>query len=247
MLINTKGLVIKEQNLKDRDKLITIFTEEEGIIRAFVRNVKSLNNKNYSSTGLMCYSSFIIYRGKNEYIVNEANIIENFFNLRKDIIKLSLVQYFCELTMLLFQYNNDCNCMLKLLLNSIHMLSKTNKDINTIKTIFEMRAMCISGFTPNLLCCQNCNKYESENMFFIVEQSELYCKECYHESNHKSIVLNKGALTALRHIIYSDFNKIFNFNIKGQSAKMANIASEAFVLSIVGTTIKTLNFYKNIL
>ncbi len=246
MVISTKGLVIKEQSLKDRDKLITILTEDVGVVRAFVHNVKTLNNKNSSSTGLMCYSSFVLFKGKDKYIVNESTPVEVFFNLRKDITKLSLVQYFCQLILLLCNDKTDSKELLKLLLNSIYMLLNSKLGNNTIKTVFEMRAMCIAGFMPNLICCKNCNKYESETMYFLFEKAELCCDACYYKLKHKNVALTRSALAALRHIIYSDSNKIFNFNIKGESRNIINIASENFVLSTLDAKISTLDFYKAI-
>ena len=40
-LIKTKGLVIKEQPYKEQDKILTIFTEDEGKIQCMARGVRS--------------------------------------------------------------------------------------------------------------------------------------------------------------------------------------------------------------
>ena len=44
MIIITDGLVIKETNTKENDKVITILTRDRGIIRAFANNAKKINN-----------------------------------------------------------------------------------------------------------------------------------------------------------------------------------------------------------
>ncbi len=250
MIINTKGLVIKEQTIKESDKLITILTER-GIIRAFVSNAKRLKSKNLSSTGLMCYSEFTIYKSKDKYIINDSNIIEPFFNLRKDITKLSLVQYFCELAAAVSRGEESTKELLKLVLNAIYILLKCSEstDIIKIKAIVEIRLMCISGFMPDLICCKNCNKYEDEHVFFVLNKGILYCSECYDESINKSkvVVLNQSSLLAFRHIVYSDFNKIFNFNLKGESLSMLSKVAESYVLDTLDISFGTLEFYKSII
>ena len=63
MQIRTDGLIIKEKLVSENDKLVTILTRNFGIIRAFAQSVKNLKNKNFSSTQLLCYSDFIIFKG----------------------------------------------------------------------------------------------------------------------------------------------------------------------------------------
>ena len=96
MHIKTDGLVIKEQNTGESDRLITILTRNNGLIRAFVRGAKNIKSKNLSSTQLLCYSNFTFYKKKESYIVDSAEPIEVFFDLRNDIEKLSLALYFAQ-------------------------------------------------------------------------------------------------------------------------------------------------------
>ena len=45
MTFKTKGLILKEQSVGERDKLITVLTEERGTLRAFVRGGKAVKSK----------------------------------------------------------------------------------------------------------------------------------------------------------------------------------------------------------
>ena len=55
MRYNTKGLILREQNIGERDKLVTVLTEDMGIVKAFVRGAKSIKSKKHSTTGQFCY------------------------------------------------------------------------------------------------------------------------------------------------------------------------------------------------
>lgn len=246
MVINTTGLVIKEQNIKENDKLITILTSDRGIINAFVKNAKSFKSKNLSSTGAMCYSNFNIYKGKDAYIVNEANLIEGFLNLRKDITNLSLAQYFCEIANVAAAGTTDTKDILRLLLNCIYMVSNKKKPPEIIKAIVEIKLASIAGFAPNLVCCSVCNEYQSDPMYFDVKNSQIYCSKCYKNQSDKAIKLTAGALAAFRHIVYSKLDKLFNFEINEKSRQALALAAQSYVLYIFERNFKTLDFYNSV-
>ena len=97
MQVVTQGLIIKEQAVGESDRLVTILTKDEGVVRAFARRAKNLKDSKNAATGLLCYSRLKLSKGRDTYNVNEAFPIEVFFGLRKDVTALALAQYFCQL------------------------------------------------------------------------------------------------------------------------------------------------------
>ena len=61
MLTEVKGLVIRTVDIKETDRLITIFTEEKGAITALARGARSLKSQKMAATMQFCYSNFILY------------------------------------------------------------------------------------------------------------------------------------------------------------------------------------------
>ncbi len=94
MQINTDGLVIMERTVGESDRLVTLLTREEGIIRAFSPLAKTLKSKTRQCDAIALLFCFSIYRGRDKYIINDAQPLEVFFDLRSDIETLSLAQYF---------------------------------------------------------------------------------------------------------------------------------------------------------
>lgn len=58
MNITVKGLVIQEYDLKEKDKIVRIFTDTKGIISAIVRRGKNLKSRNSSIVQLFAYYKF---------------------------------------------------------------------------------------------------------------------------------------------------------------------------------------------
>ena len=244
MRTNTDGLILKEQNIGEKDKLVTVLTRHNGLVRAFVRGAKSVNNRKNSSTGMFCFSKLCLYKTKESYIIDEAEPIELFFELRNDLEKLSLAQYFSELIITLVQEDEPAEDYLRLILNSLYFLAKGKMPIEQVKAITELRLMCIAGYMPNLVACDRCGEYETDTMYFDVEDGLLYCENCMSDS--MLFPLDIGLIKALRHIAFSDFEKIYSFKMEEQALPDLSYITEKYLLSKLQRNFKTLEFYKSI-
>jgi len=238
---NTKGLILKEQNIGETDKLVAVLTAEEGIIRAFVKGAKSLKSKKMAATGLLCYSDLTIYQNKDSYIVDEAQTIETFFGLRSDIEKLSLAQYFCELAIALVPENTESGEYLRVILNSLYFLSRGKRPAPVLKAITELRLISLSGYMPNLIACERCGAFETPTMYFDIENGLLYCDSCAGES--ALLPLSLGVVSAMRHIAFADLKTLYNFSLSPAEAEDLSYVTEKYLLLKTEKDFKTLDFY----
>ncbi len=246
MIIKTRAIVIKEQTVGESDRLITLLTEHEGVIRAFAKRAKNYKDSKHSSTGLLCYSDFSIFKGRDKYIVDSSKPIDVFFGLRSDIKALSLAQYFCELCAIFIPEETDSSLFLRLVLNSIHFLSKGEKDIMMIKAVTELRMLSESGYMPDLVACSECLSYEGESWYFSPIKGSITCQNCLKGDTYGLIPLSPSALTAMRHIIYSEFKKIYSFRLHSNALINLCKASEDYAVHIIGRTPLTLSFFNDI-
>ncbi|TQI68754.1 DNA repair protein RecO [Clostridium sp. KNHs216] len=244
MQIETKGLIIRENSVGESDRLVTVLTSGEGVVRAFAQQAKKLKNSKLSATQLFSYSRLTIFKGRDKYIIDDAQPIEVFFDLRRDIERLSLAQYFCELAGALAPQEAEAGDFLRLMLNSFHFLCRGLRPNAQIKAIVEMKMLSLAGYMPNLICCSGCSCYEAEEMFFLPRKGLIYCGDCFVDSAEPAVRLSRGALTGLRHIIYADFEKLFSFSLSQQGLKELSAASEQYVLSTLERSFNTLEFYR---
>ncbi len=242
----TQGLVIKELNVGENDRLITIFTKEYGILKAYATGVKSIKSKRSAGCSLLTYSAFTINRKGENYRITEAEPISSFFTLGLDIEILSLCQYFCELCSVFVERMNPNEEFLRLILNSLHFLTKDKKYPPLIKAITEFRVAVISGYRPDLLACENCGKFEDDIMFLNMENGILSCKDCT-ESFDGLIPLDRTILTALRHISFSEFKKLYSFSIPEKSADNLSKITERYLTTQIDYRFSTLDFYNSII
>ncbi len=243
MTILTDGIVIREQNTGEQDKLVTILTRKKGVIKAFVNGGRNPKNKNVSSTGLLCYSDLSIEKTKKEvYIIKESTSKNVFFSLREDIIILSLAQYLAELTSELAPREEEAGEFLSLILNSLHFLSLKQKPSDLVKAVTELRMLSLAGFMPSLIGCGVCGEFLSDTMYFSERSGELFCGKC--TPSDRLTPLSAGIVTAMRHICLSDSKKIFAFSLPQAQLLTLNEVSESYLKAVTARKYNTLEFYK---
>lgn len=242
MHIKTDGLVVKEQNVSESDRLITVLTSQYGLIRAFVSGGKTIKNKNLAGTQLLAYSDFVFYRGAEAYNVNTATEKEVFFDLRSDIDNLSIAFYLAELFCELAPEGAECDELLRLLLNSLFLLSKKKKPGALVKSVAELRALAISGYAPNLIACEECGAFESNPMYFDLKNGNLHCRDCAKDGTALSI----STVTAMRHIVYSEPKKVFDFSLTDDAQAELSAVTENYALLHTARKYKTLDFLKSL-
>lgn len=249
MQIHTEGLVVREGTVGENDRLVTLLTRDEGVLRAFARRAKQSRSRQLSSTQLLCYSRFSIYHARDKYIIDDAQPLAVFFDLRKDLGRLSLAQYFCELACVLAPEQAAAGDFLRLILNALHFLSKGLRPNTLIKSVVEMRMLSLAGYMPNLVACAQCGCYEADPMMFLPLEGTLYCRACWEHLPPKdkqtpSAPLGRGTLTALRHTVYAEFEKLFSFQLPPPALKHLGEVTEWYLLHTLSRTFPTLDFYR---
>ena len=246
MKFQTDGLIIKEQNIGEQDKLVYALTKSHGVIKAFVRGAKNIKNQKCAPSSLLSYSRLTFYKSRESYIIGDARILRIFSKLRGDVKKTCLAQYFCELALTICPREQPAEKFLSLMLNSLYLISEGKRSEELVKPCFEMRLAAMAGYLPDLVMCRECGVYAAEEMFFSPRTGEIECASCHGIKADGMIKLSEAALTALRHTVYSDDDKLFSFTLSDEGLKMLNAASESYLQYRFEKEFKTLNFYKAI-
>lgn len=247
MLIKTQGLVLKQRNIGENDRMLVILSRDYGIMEVSARGVKRLKSPLASGCQLLCFSEFCIFQGKKYNTLNSAEVLHSFYDLRLDVMKLSLATYFCDLTNYLSPQGDNSWVSLRFLLNTLSLLEKGKREPALLKCIFELKMLSLAGFMPNLVCCSDCQVYEADTMFFLPVEARLLCLDCsmnYTQENLLKYTVTPSVLYAMRHIIYADDDKLFQFNLKGDSLKQLEFITENYVLIQTDQKFKSLDVYQ---
>lgn len=251
MQIQVSGIVIKETDSGEKDKYITILTDTHGAIEAFVKGARSKGSRFAVSTSLFCYSKFELFYNKSKYLVDQADTINLFYDIRYDLQRLSVASYFCQILCEIKPQGDNTSEVLKLMLNSMHLLANTKKDARIIKAVFELRIMELSGFSPNLVGCEKCGEFD-KLMRFYINEGNIICEDCAKElptENENGIYarLTPAVLSAMRYILYSEPAKVFAFTLDDDNLKLLNEVCESYLVWQTERNYKSLEFLKTMM
>lgn len=258
-LRKAKGLVVRAVDYGERDRILTVYTEEYGLITVTAHGSRSVKSRTMVATELFCYSDFLLTFRSDRYTVREVSLIENFFPLRVDIVKMSLACYFCEVLAHVGTENMPDAEMLRLGLNCLYALANDRAPHDVVKAAFEIRASALLGFMPDIRTCVRCGN-EGEDVVLDVMDGSVKCAACRREMEegrdslltdeaHASILcpLTPAARAALYYVLSCPPEKILSFRLENAADRECLArAAETYLLNQLETGFKKLDYYKEI-
>ncbi len=247
MYLKTSGLVLRETNYKEADKILTILTRDLGKRTVQSRACRRKNSKLTAASQLLVYSDLVLFERQERLSLHEASVLQQFRGLGQDILLLALGSYFAEVMELSCQEGAAHPELLSLILNSLYALETLKKDPPLVKAAFEFSLMCQSGYEPLLDACAVCGREEPENPRLHLREGVLHCAVCRGQVGEGiSMPLTEGVLRALRHIAWGDQKKLFSFALDRESLTLLGDLSEAFLQTQLERGFRTLDFYKSL-
>ena len=245
--LTVSGMVLRVQPSGDNDRLCTILTDKHGVISAYARGARNMKNKNCTGTAQFVYGNFELYRRKEYYIVDESQYEQLYAGLREDIVRLTVAQYLCQLAIEIVPEEQAAEDYLVVMRAALYYLSENTRPPLLVKAAAEMRMLTVAGYMPDLVMCPECGAYEADLMYFIPRTGQIKCGNCGMGFKEYGVELGRGAMTAMRHSIYADVNKLFAFSLNEHSMNQFYRAAESFVLARLDKSLTTLEFLRSIL
>ena len=245
MYLTTQGIVLRVTDYNERDALLTLLTQNEGKLTVKARGLRRKNSPLTAPCQLLAYGEFTLFEYRGQYTINEATSIELFQSLRRDLTKLSLGTYFAQVSEVLSQEDFPSPELLSLLLNCLYALTKLNLPEKQIKAVYELRAACLSGYTPDLFGCHVCGNLEPDR--FDLSAGQLECQNCRSmDSNGIRMPVTKSMLEAMRYICLCDPKRLFSFRVSDGVLNQLSALTEAYLTTQLERSFSTLDFYKSL-
>ena len=246
MYLTIQAIVLRVTDYNDRDALLTVLSRSHGKLTIKARGLRRKNSPLIAPCQLLAFGEFTLFEYKGQYTINEAHSIELFTLLRRDLTKLSLGTYFAQASEVISQEDLPNPELQSLLLNCLFALSKLGLPEMLVKAVFELRAACLAGYTPDLFGCHVCGSQSPDR--FDISAGMLECHVCRSgESRGIRMPMTPGMLEAMRYICFCDPKKLFSFQIGEEN--LGNLASltEAYLTTQLERGFSTLDFYKSLL
>ena len=85
--VKVRAIVLKSSNVRDKDALVCLYSLELGKIFVSMKGVRGEKAKLKFAKEIFCFGEYILEQTKSNFIVTGVDIIDNFYDLSKDIDK----------------------------------------------------------------------------------------------------------------------------------------------------------------
>lgn len=140
-----QGIILKRKNIGEADRILTVFTKEQGKIRILAKGVRKITSKRASHIEPLNKTSLTIYKGQGMPILTEAVALNQFDTLKTDLHKVGLSYHICELVDGLCPENQENKEIFFLLESILEKLTEKEKvDIHIHE--FEVQLLTHLGY-----------------------------------------------------------------------------------------------------
>ena len=246
MRLTTQGIVLRETNYKEADKILTVLTRDWGKRTVKARGCRRKNSKLTAASQLLVYSELTLSERGEFTTLTEADPLEQFWSVRQDLETLALASYFAEVAEASAQEGETCPELLSLLLNCLYALDTLKKPRALVKAVFELRLLCLTGYEPLLDACAVCGAPEPLRARLHLSGGALLRRLPGAAGGRGVHAPVPGGPAAARYIVSGPPKTLFSFALAEESLRRLGQATEAFLMTQQERGFRTLDYYKQL-
>ena len=212
--IRTEGIILRRLDFGESDRILTLFTRKLGRISGIAKGSRRPSSKIAGHLELFMRSSFLISRGRNLHLITQAEVLEDYDSLRKDLKGIGLGSYVVELVDAV-TYEEGSNLKLYDLLVTTLAALNTGEDPEIIVHYFELHLLGLVGFQPEFFICVECGKQiVEEDQYISGELGGVICPDCPGRIKGANLrPVPSRLLKYLRHFQRSSLQELLPINI----------------------------------
>ncbi len=246
----TEGIVLKYTNLGEADKILTILTRNNGKIKAIAKGCRKPKSSLLSSSEVFVFSEFVLYKGTNFYHISQAVTRETFYNIRKDLLRLSYATYFTELAETVSDEDIPSERLFLLLAKTLYYLAVGEIPMGLLHLGYQLKLMDISGYRPNVVRCAVCKKASEDYGRFSVSLGGVVCSQCSDLENTKIngdvFKISQGTTEAFKFLLNTEISRLNTKKIDNTIFNEIDKIIRSFILNHLDKRFKSLDFLDDI-
>ena len=178
----TEAINLKSYNLNDADKIIVMYSKDNGLIKGVAKGIKKPKSKLGARMDLLVANSLQLLKGRSMDTILQAQTVNSFKKTKEDIDKIMYSSYISELVMNFGEgtetISKDIYELLYKALDSVSS-AESKKDALIAVVKFQLKILLFMGFWVELDTCLCCREQVlDENMYFSSTMGGIVCEEC---------------------------------------------------------------------
>lgn len=237
--------MLRHSEWGEADRLVGLFTRELGKVRAVAKGVRKLRSRKAGHLEPFTRASLLLARGRDMYIITQAETIKAYLPLREDLLLFGYASYVIELLDRFTYEEGENRALYRLLVETLGRLS-TQKDPTLTVRYYEVRLLDLLGFRPQLFNCARCGKeIVAEDQYFSAEEGGVLCPSCGRGVQGARAV-SVQALKYLRHLQRSSFTEAVRARITSQTNREMEVLLQHYLTYLLERGLNTPHFIHRI-
>jgi DNA repair protein RecO (recombination protein O) len=236
----TAALVLRAAEIKENDRLITALTEELGIVRAFANGAKRPKSPLHGACQPFAHGELELTRRRDTYVVTGAQTRGVFFEgLAAELSRLALAGYFGALCEELCPQGESAPEHLRLALNALHFLSAGLRPQWLLKSVVELRLLCLAGYMPDL---ESGVRDQGSGAYLDCARGILVP-----DAGSGRVLLEPSVREAMRFICEAPLERAFRFALPEEGLRALSFASQVYLQHQTGRRFEALGYWEGLM
>jgi DNA repair protein RecO (recombination protein O) len=239
-----EAVVIRHSNWGEADRLLTLFTREQGKLRVIAKGVRKIRSRKAGHLEPFTHITLQLAKSRDLPIITQVETIDPYLPLREDLTRTGYALYVLEL-LDRFTYEQEGGNLhlFRLLTETLGRLSGPG-EIWAIVRYYEMRLLDFLGFRPQLFECANCRKpIQPVNQFFSPSAGGVICPSCG-SGLPGAWPVSLEVVKYLRHFQRSNFDEASRANPPAALQKEIETLMQAYFTYLLERKLNTPGFIK---
>jgi DNA repair protein RecO (recombination protein O) len=146
-IYSSQAIVLARKNYSEADRILVVLSKNYGKLSLLAKGVRRPQSRKRGCLEVFSLVKFQANKGKALDLVTEVEMINSFSALRKNLKRVSLAYFFCEVIGRVTKDNQKNDELFKLLLKSLNSLKKVT-NLQALRKNFVRKTLVISGFWP---------------------------------------------------------------------------------------------------
>lgn len=251
---STDAILLRKIEYGDHDYIITFLTRSRGKICVIAKNAKKSVKRFSGALDLFSVNHIQCTFPKkikdSLTILAQTDLENGFVNIRYDVFKTTYACYWVELIYLWLEEGKKQTQLYDLLFFVLDMLNQSEIKMEVLSLLFQIRFMRISGFSPNIEFCDNCNTpvddIQQKRVQFDFKEGKIVCDNCLKNRSAHGMNVSKGTLKQLVWINAVDIQRADRMKSSLFAIQEGAILLESFIPFHIGREFKSLKFLRQL-
>jgi DNA repair protein RecO (recombination protein O) len=196
--IRVEAVVLRHSDWGEADRLLGLYTREQGKLRAVAKGVRKLRSRKAGHLEPFTRVALLLARGRDFWIVTQAETVDAYLPLHDDLIRTGYAAYIIELLDRFSYEEGENQSIYALVVDTLHRLAVGEPYFSAVR-YYELRLLDYLGFRPQLFqCVRGYEKILPEDQFFSPREGGVICPRHGPEVSDARPV-SREALRYLRH------------------------------------------------